>query len=97
MPQASLNQHRKNAKTPQNALPSSSIDRTKLVPTEVVIDKNQSMICESKVSALALKLARESFFGEDVVVRCTVGDHELPALPQHELDLLKGQIIFPAY
>ena len=52
------------------------------------------------MSTLALKLARESFFGKDVMVRCTVvGDRELPALPQHELDLLKGQILtlFPAY
>ena len=71
------------------------------MPAKVVIDRNQGLICESKVSTLALKLARELCFGEDVMVRCTViGDRELPALPQHELDLLKSQILtllFPAY
>ena len=58
------------------------------------------LISESKVSTLALKLARESFFGEDVMVQCTVAsDRKLPALPVHELELLKNQVLtlFPAY
>ena len=70
------------------------------MPAKEIIDRNPKLVCESKVSTLALKLARESFFGEDVMVQCTVaGDRELPALPGHELELLKNQVLtlFPAY
>ena len=85
---------------PQERLPSSVIDRTKLVPAKVVIDRNPKLLCESKASTLALKLARESFFGEAVMLKCTVaGDRELPGLPEHEVQLLKNQILtlFPGY
>ena len=85
---------------PQECLPSSAIDHTKLVPAKVVIDRNPKLLCESKVSTLALKLARESFFGEAVMLKCTVADdRELPGLPEHEVQLLKNQILtlFPGY
>ena len=57
-------------------------------------------MCESKVPKLALKLARESFFGEAVMIQCTVsGEREHPGLPLHEMQLLKNQILtmFPVY
>jgi hypothetical protein len=57
-------------------------------------------MCESKVPKLALKLARESFFGEAVMIQCTFsGERELPGLPLHEMQLLKNQILtmFPVY
>ena len=38
------------------------------IPAKVVIDRNPKLLCESKVSTLALKLARESFFGEAVML-----------------------------
>ena len=66
----------------------------------MVIDRNPKLLSESKVSTLALKLARESFFGEAVMLKCTVaGDRELPGLPEHEVQLLKNQILtlFPGY
>ena len=41
-----------------------------------------------------MKLAREAFFGEDALVRCTVnGFRDLPALPLHELNELKRTML----
>ena len=57
-------------------------------------------MCESKVPKLALKLARESSFGEAVMIQCTFsGESELPGLPLHEMQLLKNEILtmFPVY
>ena len=85
---------------PINGLPSSPINHSKLVAAKEITDRNPKLMCESKVPTLALKLARESFFGEDVMAQCTVaGDRKLPALPVHELELLKNQVLtlFPAY
>ena len=42
--------------------------------------------CDSKVGTLAVKLAREAIFGDDVMVKCTVmGEREHPGLPAAEL------------
>ena len=83
---------------PQECLPSSAIDCTKLVPAKVVIDRNPKLLYESKASTLALKLVRESFFGEAVMLKCTVaGDRELPGLPEHEIQLLKNDIDFVSW
>ena len=79
--------------------PSSAIDHIKLVPAKVVIDRNLKLIDESEVSTLALKLARESFFGESTMIKCTfAGDQQLPGLPEHEVQPLKNQIftLFPS-
>ena len=42
----------------------------------------------------------ESFLGQAVMLKCTVaGDQELPGLLEHEVQLLKNQmlILFPGY
>ena len=47
-----------------------------------------------------MKLARESFFGEDVLAQCTVmGFGKLPALPTEELNELKQTLfsLFPRH
>ena len=43
-------------------------------------------MCESKLPTLAQKLAKEAYFGEAIMVQCTVaGDRDLPGLPEYEL------------
>lgn len=52
------------------------------------------------IGKLAVKLARESFFGTDVLAKCTVmGCRDFPALPVNELNELKQLIfsMFPTY
>ena len=44
-----------------DALPSSSINCTKLVPAKQIIDRNPKLICGRNVSTLALKWTREPF------------------------------------
>ena len=54
----------------------------------------------SKASTLAVKLAKEAFFGDNVLVRCTVaGGREFPGLPQKEMQELKGVMLrqFPQF
>ena len=55
---------------------------------------------EGKIGALAVKLAREAIFGDDVLRRCTPGGwSNMPALPQAELNLLKCTLFeqFPCF
>lgn len=81
-------------------LPSSSIPKDQLKNPEDVIRKYPKLHCESKSGKLAVKLAREAFFGEEVLSRCTVnGFRELPALPLAELNELKQTLLmqFPKY
>ena len=52
----------------------------------------------SKAGKLAVKLAREAYFGEDVLSRCTVnGFREHPALPIAELNEQTMLMQFPKY
>ena len=75
-------------------LPSSAINKAKPIPPKTVIQSNPSLMCPSKVPTLTLKLAKESFFGEEVMARCTVaGSRELPALPATELNHLKSMLL----
>lgn len=49
---------------------------------------------------LVVKLAKEAFFGEDIMVRCTVnGKRQLPGLPLTELNSLKHTLFqqFPEF
>lgn len=81
-------------------LPSSSIRKNCLKNPEDVIRKYPKLRGESKAGKLAVKLAREAYFGEDVLSRCTVnGFRELPALPIAELSELKQMMLmqFPKY
>ena len=78
-----------------NIVPSSAIDMSKLVPISVILCKFPKLRCDSKVGTLAVKLAREAMFGDDVMVKCTVmGEQELPGLPAAELFKLK-RVLFP--
>ena len=55
---------------------------------------------ESKIGILAVKLAREAIFGDDVLRRCTPrGWNDMPALPQIELNHLKAALFgqFPRF
>ena len=72
------------------ALPSSVIYKDRLIPVCQVFQNYPKLLCTSKVGSLAVKLARESYFGEDVMVQCTVaGERDLPGLPVDELQQLK--------
>ena len=84
----------------KNTCQSSEIKKSKLVSVERVVSKYSKMKTESKVGTLAVKLARQSFFGDDVMRRCTVqGAREFPGLPSAELGQLKQTIfkLFPQY
>ena len=84
----------------KNCLPSSEIKKSKLVSAEVVINKFSKMKTESKVGTLAVKLARQTYFGDEVMRKCTVqGVREFPGLPSDELSLLKKEIfnMFPQF
>ena len=87
-------------KSTTTALPSSVINKTKLVAASYTLDRFPKLQTESKVSNLAVKLARSSFFGEDVLAQCTLmGFGKYPALPTAELNDLKQTIfsLFPKY
>ena len=83
---------RKNDK--QSNLPSVEINKENLILHEMVVSKNQSLCRENVVGTLAAKLVNESFFGNEVLKRCTVmGCRDYPTLPLKELNELK-QVIF---
>ena len=91
---------RKPRSTAKAPLPSSAINKKRLIPPKTVIQSNPNLMCPSKAPTLALKLARESFFDEEMMARCTVaGSQELPALPTTELQHLKHMLhtLFPQY
>ena len=81
-------------------LPSSSIDKEKLSPAGQVLLHYPKLQTERKLSKLAVKLACESFFGEEIMAKCTVmGFGRYPALPATELSELKQTLfaLFPKY
>ena len=80
-------------KAASNALPSSEIKRSKLMSVPDLLLKYPKLRGDSKAGTLAVKLAREALFGDDVLIRCTTfGNREHPALPVAELFQL-----FPQY
>lgn len=82
------------------AVPSSEINKAKLLPIGDALAKHSNLIYSSKVRSLASKLAKESVFGDDVLIRCTVaGSRSFPALPVAELNYLKTIVFkqFPVY
>ena len=63
-------------------------------PNEVIQRYQHRLLFRGKIGELAVKLAKESYFGEKVMKCCTVmGHRELPGLPQKTLNNLK-QFIF---
>ena len=74
-------------------LPSSAINKGQLLQATTVFRKYPGLICESKIGTLATKLAKEAFFGEDVLIQCTVvGERDYPGLPVEELMQLKHAV-----
>ena len=93
-------QIRYNSSAMIGALPSSSVDRKKLTDPTVTLQKYYRLNCPTHAGTLAMKLARESFFGDQVLLQCTVmGNREYPALPMTELAELKQLVfsLFPQY
>lgn len=81
--------HQRKKKT-GGALPSSIIKKDKLVPASHIFQKYPKLLCESRIGTLAVKLAKDAYFGKDVMVQCTVaGERDLPGLPLDELHQLK--------
>ena len=61
-------------------VPSTVIDKQKLKTSDEVLAKDRALRTESKAGKLAVQLAREAIFGEDVLTKCTVGGfRNLPA------------------
>ena len=78
-------------------LPSSAINKDQLLQATTVF---RGLIYESKVGTLATKLAREAFFGDDVLMQCIVaGEQDYPGLPEEELKQLKHALFmqFPRF
>ena len=79
-------------------LPSSEIDKSDLVSVDYVM---KGMKAKSlKPSTVTQLLARESYFGESLMARCTPsGTKDLPALPKQEMLELKKTVFraFPKY
>ncbi len=87
-------------KVMDSAMPSSEIKKEKLQSKAVTLSQNQKLRYESKAPTLALRLAKLTYFGEDVMARCTPnGCRDQPALPRKELYELKSEIfrLFPLY
>ena len=85
-----------------NVLDASEIAKSNaaLIPISAVLAKHPKLRCESKVATLAVKLAREALFGDDVLSRCTVsGERAYPGLPVDKVNELKAAIFqqFPQY
>ena len=82
------------------SLSSFEIEKENLVPVEAVLKKYPSLRHETNAGKLAVKLAREAFFGSKVLKQCTVmGCRNFPSLPLTELNDLKQTLfnLFPSY
>ena len=85
---------------PDRCLPSESVTSPQLLPAVEVMAKYPKLLVANKVPTLAVKLARESFFGEELMAQCTVmGCRGYPGLPYDKLCSLKETIFkrFPGY
>ena len=83
-----------------NVLSSSQINQTELMIPNTVIKKYSNYRSLSTASTLPQRLASESYFGDDVLEKCTVmGCHNNPALPLKELNNLKQKLfsLFPRF
>ena len=78
-----------------------SYQQSKLQSVTRIIKNNSDLVGkDGRVTTLALILARECFFGEDVMIQCTPqGGSDKPGLPYAELMQLKEEIrkTFPQY
>ena len=87
-------------KASKNHLCSSMIDTSKLHNITQTVASYHKLHVESKAPTLAVKLARECYFGESVMKLCTpMGFRDEPGLPLNELWELKKTVfnIFPKF
>ena len=77
------------------------INKEKLIDPEEVTDKYPYFLKRSKLPRLAVKLARESYFGEDIMARCNVrglGDcYALPLPVLGELTKFISNLAYPRF
>jgi len=80
-------------------LPSSLILKHKLKSVEKVLSENQKYISLKDADTLCQDLAREAFFGKDVMEQCTPEGKYSVGLPRAELMSLKATMfnLFPKY
>ena len=84
----------------EKELQSSAINVGELKSPEEIFSKYSNLKTDSKMGALAVKLAREAYFGDAVLIQCTPrGWQDIPALPHTELNQLKAKLFeaFPAF
>ena len=80
-----------------DTLPSEGIPKDKLATPQAVLQKYRKLRGDALAGSLAVKLARESYFGQEVMQKCTVrGNRGLPGLPYTELCQLK-QTVFSVF
>ena len=78
------------ASNSNSSLPSSEIPKHMLQDARVVLEENAKLRTESSAGTLCQKLAKEAFFGKDIMKKCTPnGTREFPALPRAEMYGLK--------
>ena len=80
-------------------LSSQEIDQKELKTVDEIMTKYSHLIVESKIGILVVKLAREVYFSDSVLQKCTPrGWQDIPALPHTELTALKMTLFhfFPA-
>ena len=84
--------------TPQSSpsmsvLSPSVINKENLKSASLVIKQHPKLRGDSKAGTLAVKLAHQAIFSDDVLAQCTPGgSRDLPALPNDELNTLKEEM-----
>jgi len=80
-------------------MPSTAIDKTSLRDVAVVVAENKQFQKKDKITTLCQILARECFFGKNLMSRCTAGGKGSFGLPRDEMNELKKTMfeLFPAY
>ena len=87
-------------KSTRKSLSSSAITKDKLQSVAAVLEQHHRLKGEKNAGSLAIKLAKDALFGDEVLKLCTpMGNRSLPALPTKELQQLKAIIYqqFPQY
>ena len=74
----------------KKANPLPQINKESLLKPEDVVEKYSQFLTFSKIPTLAVRLAKESYFGKSIMARCTVrGAGKFHALPEKELKDMK--------
>lgn len=74
----------------QEKVPLPPIDKSTLIDPQDVVEKYRVYLKRSRLTRLAVRLAKEAYFGEKVMEKCTVqGIRHYNALPRSELNDLK--------